>query len=177
MVKCINGVKENYMIDCRLVSKCPYCGKLVRTYSGGTYYEYKDNKCVEPRIVHIESHDKCGSYITEGYSLDLTFQPSMTIPVNKKTLSMLHWKIDDMACNHSRDEIVQEVKAELLAYILKNSTEKDKDRNIQSLKDNETYIKEVVDKACNYYEKTDFWSLPLTDEVRDKLKFYSAVMS
>jgi hypothetical protein len=102
----------------------------------------------------------------------------MTILVHKKTLSMLHWKIDDMAtCNHSRDEIVSEVKAELLAYILKNSTEEDKDRNIQSLKDNETYIKETVDKACNYYEKTDFWSLPLTDEVRDKLKFYSAVMS
>lgn len=164
------------MVGMNLVSKCPYCGKVITQHIGrGQYFIYKEDG-YEPRIVRIAWHNKCAMYITPDYSLDLIFNPSLTIPLGKKTLPILRCKIDDMACTHSSEEIVQELKADLLSYVLVHSTEENKERNIQSLKDNEPYIRETVEKICNYYNKADFWSLPLTEDVKTRLEFHSVVM-
>ncbi len=157
----------------KVVSKCPYCNNIIRDTLGITaYYKYAEND-KEPKRVRIAYHKDCGRYITEDHCMDIEFQPKLSIPLGKKLYLGMY--IEELADTRGIDDTIDVINSLLRNYIVSKSNDKDISTNLQSLRDNQEYIRNTVTEVYNYYHNSDFWSVPWTEDIQKSLEEDSVV--
>lgn len=158
-----------------VLTRCPYCGKLIYKNIGGTnYYNYKGD------TVRIESHEDCGKFITTDYSYELdmvyprkngeTYQNC--VKYNRFFRPIIFRYIFE---NYKKDTLVEEYVENIMKEIKEQYSQKYTNEEIEFYRNE--IVSAVIDLTVKREEfDNDLFIAKLTEDVEKDLVYESTVM-
>lgn len=157
-----------------VLTRCPYCGKLIYENLGGTnYYNYKGD------IVRIKSHEGCGKFITTDYRYELnTITPKdgdtyqNCVKYNRFFRPIIFKYVFE---NYKKDTLVEDYVENIIKEIKEKYGQRYTEEQI------EFYRNEIVSAVIDLLVKreefdNDLFIAKLTEDVEKELVWESTTM-
>ncbi len=158
-----------------VLTRCPYCGKLIYKNIGGTnYYNYKGD------TVRVESHENCGKFITTDYSyeLDMFYPPKdggdleTCVKYNKFFRPIIFRYIFE---NYKKNTLVEEYVENIMKEIKEKYGQKYSEEEIEFFR--KKIVSSVIELLIKREEfDNDLFIAKLTEDVEKDLIYESTIM-